>query len=252
MKFCAASGSDLEKQFAALSLSTSAPLIPELNVNDSQSKETAKLNTGPIKSAAKTEPSPELQLILMAMRKLRESIVATRRHDVFAQRCYLFIIRVAILVSSWESYLPALTYLLHEIHPVTPLDTSELNELVIFQILDHACRLGDFHSAYLVKIGYGITDRKVQVILNSLVRDDWMSFWKIGKKVDGYQRSILAFAENDLRLRALKCLGKSYFSAEKGFIEAMTDRPWDRLVADGVGWELGENNVVVIRRAKGR
>jgi hypothetical protein len=251
MKFCAASGSQLERQFAALSLSSDDKLIPGLKSDDSQNVAKKPQLPG-AKQTTPDDPSSELQLILMAMRKLRESVVATRRRDLFAQRCYIFIIRVAILVSAWESYLPALTYLLHDIHPVTPLDPSELNELVIFQILDYACRLGDLHTAYLTKVAYGISDRKLLAVLHSLVRDDWMSFWRVRKKVDGYQRAIMSFAENDMRLRALKCLGKTYFSAEKSFVEAMADREWDQLVAGGLGWELQDDDVVTIRRAKAR
>jgi hypothetical protein len=251
MKFCAASGSALEKQFAALSLKSNDNLILGLKNDDSKNTSTNPQLPSPMQIKP-DDPSPEVQLILMAMRKLRESIVATRRRDVFAQRCYIFIIRVAILVSAWESYLPALTYLLHEIHPVTPLDTSELNELVIFQILDYSCRLGDFHTAYSVKVAYGINNRKLQTILHSLARDDWMSFWRVRKKVDGYQRAIMGFADNEMRLRALKCIGKTYFSAEKSFVEAMADRQWDQLVSGGLGWELQDSGTVIIRRAKAR
>lgn len=253
MKFCAASGNDLERQFSALSLADPHhDLSTGLNVDGSQNLVKKQLLPHVKPTKPSDEPSPELQLILMAMRKLRESIVATRRRDVFAQRCYIFIIRVAILVCSWESYLPALTYLLHDIHPVTPLDPCELNELAIFQILDFACRLGNFHTAYLVKVAYGINDRKLQAVLHSLTRDDWLSFWRVRKKVDGYQRAIMSFAENEMRLRALKCLGKTYFTAERVFIEKMADRSWSELVTEGVGWELQESGVVTVRKVKGR
>ena len=253
MKFCAVSGTDLERQFSALSLGDlNQEMKPGLNEHDSQNtvKKQLLLTAKPTKPS--DEPSPELALILMAMRKLRESIVATRRRDVFAQRCYIFIIRVAILVCAWESYLPALTYLLNDIHPVAPLDPHELNELVIFQILDFACRLNDFHTAYLIKTAYRITDRKLQTILHALMRDDWLSFWRVRKKVDGYQRAILGFAENEVRVRALKCVGKTYFTAERTFIEKMGDKSWSELVAGGLGWELQESGIVTIRKVKGK
>lgn len=258
MKFCAASGADLENQFALLSLHPfpfNNVAKPELNEN-SVSKAKVVPN-GPLvpgaNSPSKTEePAPDLQLILMAMRKLRESVVATRRRDLFAQRCYIFIVRVAVLVCAWESYLPALTHLLHDIHPVTPLDVLELHELVSFQILDYACRLKDFHTAYRVKIAYGIRDRKVAAVLQSLARDDWIAFWRVRRKVDGYQRAIVGFAEGEVRLRALKCMGKTYFSAEKAFLEAMADQEWEKLVKGGLGWELGENDIVTIRKAKAK
>jgi hypothetical protein len=70
--------------------------------------------------------------------------------------------------------------------------------------------------------------------------------------VDGYQRSVVEWADGGMRVHALKCLGRSYFSAERGFVERVADRRWEELVSDGVGWELSaDGERVVIRRAKG-
>jgi hypothetical protein len=200
----------------------------------------------------KTAPSPEMEIILMAMRKLREAIVATRRHDTFAQRCYIFLLRASILVSHWESYVPTIMYLLNDIHPLTPLPPHELNECVIYNILDLACRQSDYTAAYTTKLAYKIRDSKVEMILRALVMDDWTLFWRVRRRVDGFQRAILGWAEQSVRLHALKCLGRSYFSAEKGFVEAAAGMEWKGLVEEGVGWELGDGDVVVIRRVKGK
>lgn len=70
--------------------------------------------------------------------------------------------------------------------------------------------------------------------------------------VDGYQRAIMEFAVPEMRLHALKCVGKGYLQADRAFVERSGDRTWEELVGrDGVGWELGEDGRVVIRRAKG-
>jgi hypothetical protein len=245
MKFCGASGDSLTAQFAALSVDNGQLSILKKREEGSEEGDVTALSKPEAKS-----PSPELQLILSAMRKLREAIVATRRHDNFAQRAYIFIIHAALLVQAWESYVPALSYLLHEIHPRTPLPAHELNEFVNYHILDLACRLGDYHGAYAVRLVYGSRDRRVDSILKALVRDDWVLFWRVRRRVDGHQRALLGFAEEGVRLHALKCLAKTYFSAEKKFIEASADREWLDLVKNGIGWELGEGDRVVIRRPK--
>lgn len=254
MKFCGASGDALTAQFAALSVSNGRQSTILGKKTNKEGHVIQGYGNGGEVTALPTPtskpPSPELQLILSAMRKLREAIVATRRTDNFAQRAYIFIIHAALLVQAWESYVPALHYLLEEIHPQTPLSIPELNEFANYHILDLACRLGDYHAAFCVRYQYGTRDRRVDAVLKSLVRDDWVSFWRVRRRVDGHQRALLAFAEEGVRLHALKCLAKTYFSVEKTFVERSGDTQWAELVKGGVGWELVEGDRVVIRRPK--
>lgn len=71
--------------------------------------------------------------------------------------------------------------------------------------------------------------------------------------MDGYLRCIMEFATERMRLHALKCLGKSYMSADKEFVERSGDARWEELVEGGVGWELVEGTGrVVIRKPKGK
>ncbi|KAF4543755.1 putative sac3 ganp nin1 mts3 eif-3 p25 protein [Lasiodiplodia theobromae] len=280
MKFCAASGGGdkLAEQFAAMSVSQTNP-APAPKVSQSPSPPGARpslaspktvpltpstvrptkrdasqtLDSPPVSSP---NPTAELGTILSAMRKLREAIVASHRTDHFAQRAYIFIIHAAILTKSWESYLPALRYLLNHIHAHTPMTSSEFNEFAGYYVLDLACRQGDLASAFAHRsrlgLAYSDPTGRVDRLLRALVMDDWISFWQLHKLVDGYQKRILEFKEDDIRLHALKCLGRSYFGAEKGYIEKCTGRDWDQLVKSGVGWELHEGDKVVIRRPKAR
>jgi len=62
----------------------------------------------------------------------------------------------------------------------------------------------------------------------------------------------MEYAEKNMRLHALKCLGRTYMSAERQYVERCADQKWPQLVADGVGWELGEDDKVIIRRPKAR
>jgi len=245
MKFCAASsgGDDLDKQFASLSLNTpsATPTPPPTSHSISAPPPSRGYN-----------PTNELTTIVSALRKLREAITATKRRDHFAQRAYIFNVHAAILCRDWESYAPALNALLHTIQPRTPLPPSELREYVGYLILDQACRQGDLAAAYATKLKYNYKDRRVELVVNAIVNDNWVVFWKMKKAVDGYQRRIMEYAEKNMRLHALKCLGRTYMSAERQYVERCADQKWPQLVADGVGWELGEDDKVIIRRPKAR
>ncbi|KAF2084935.1 hypothetical protein K490DRAFT_47745 [Saccharata proteae CBS 121410] len=249
MKFCAASGGGetLDKQFAALAREPSGS--QSLQPTDPNTTTTANPIPPP------RNPTLELSTILLAMRKLREAILSSHRLDRFSQRCYIFIIRASILVKAWESYLPALRYLLHAIHPATALSPPEYNEFAGYHLLDLACRQHDLTAAFHAKsrLCYGYRDPtgRVERVLRALVMDDWVGFWRVGRAVDGYQKRMLEWREEEMRTHALKCLGRSYLSVEKGFVERSAGgRGWAELVREGVGWELVDGERVVIRRPK--
>lgn len=88
--------------------------------------------------------------------------------------------------------------------------------------------------------------------MKALVADDWVTFWRMRKSVDGYQRSVMEWADGRMRVHALKCLGRAYMRADKRYVERCTERSWGELVQDGVGWELVEGDKVVIQKPKGK
>ncbi|EME41549.1 hypothetical protein DOTSEDRAFT_156474 [Dothistroma septosporum NZE10] len=201
--------------------------------------------------ASSAENSNDLPNILLAMRKLREGIFATRRRDDFAQRAYMFITHASILARSWEHYKPALDYLLYEIHPQTPLSPTELQEFVGYRILDLACRQNELLEAFAVKLHFKHRERRVNVVLQAVVHTDWVKFWRMRRSVDGYQRSVMEFAVGEMRMHALKCLGKGYMQADRAFVEKCGDTVWEELVSrDGVGWVLQDDGRVMIRKPK--
>ena len=192
----------------------------------------------------------ELSVILMAMRKLREAIVASARKDVFALRVYVFIIRATILEKHMESYHPALLHLLHQIHPVTALTNSEHTEFLGYYILDLSCRQNDLSAAYEVKIRFHYMDAKVGAVLKALVHGAWCAFWKIKDLMTMYQKCLMEWAEEGMRKRALDCLGRSYLSVDKEFLERAVQNKWEKLVQNNsTEWQL-DGNVVVIRKVK--
>lgn len=249
MKFCASAsgGKELEAAFASLSIKQDAPgdsHPPPTTANGPASRP-------PVHHRASATDRPnDLPNILMAMRRLREGILGSRRQDAFAQRAYMFIAQASILTLSWESYQPTLLHLVHDIHKHTPMTALELRDFVGYMILDLACRQNELVQAYALKVKFAHQDRRVAAVLKALVHDNWPRFWRIRRAVDGYQRALMGFAEERMRLHALKCLGRSYLNADKVFVERSTDAKWEELIKSGVGWLLQDNGTVVIRKPK--
>ncbi|MCJ1441347.1 MAG: hypothetical protein MMC23_001833 [Stictis urceolatum] len=256
MEFCAAAGREddkLDRAFASLSIEEDSP-HPDWTKLPREELDRAVSRTYSSAPSARGSPETalELETIMMAMRKLREALLASARTDVFAQSAYIFITRAAILTSSYESYQPALLHLLYRVHPVTPLSASELREFVGYRILDLACRLGQYGEAFAVRSRWRFADSRVEGTLQAVVRDDWVKFWRLYAMVDGYQRRLMSWAEDGVRKHALKCLGKSYLTVDRTFIEASACRSWKALKEqDSVGWEL-EGSKVVVRRVRRR
>ncbi|KAI9815329.1 MAG: hypothetical protein M1827_002809 [Pycnora praestabilis] len=249
MKFCAASGGGpaLDAQFASLSISSSYTN----DEDDHQPLKSWPAGPGPPPAPARST-SHELSTILLAMRKLREAIVSTGRTDTFSQRAYIFIIRASLLIQSLESYLPALLHLLQNIHPVQQLPAPELHEFVGYHILDIACRQHDFAAAYAMRTAYRYSDRRVDKILEALVHDNWLLFWRMRRGVDGYQKRLVDLAVEGVRMHALKCVGRAYLTVDRTFVEKAAEMEWNRLKREcNVGWEL-EGEKVVVRRVRER
>jgi len=249
MRLCAINEKQLSDLFASVSLAPSN--------NPSASTPSLLTQSNPVITAQPLPnpfPSPsitELSTVLAALRKLREAITATARKDAFARRAYFFGIHAAILCKDWESYYPALLSLLTVLHRSSPLHPPDLKEYVGLLILDQACRLNDIALAHETRRAYDYKDRRVELVLKALVADNWVVFWKMKRAVDGYQRSVMEFAEQGMRMHALKCLGRGYMSVERKFVERSADREWGELVMkDGVGWELMDGDRVVIKKPK--
>lgn len=196
------------------------------------------------------DKSSDLTHILMALRKLREGIVASKRCDEFAVQAYMFGIRLSVLVKQPESYHPALLYLLKYLHPRHPLSSVELQEVVGYQILDAACRRNSLGEAYTIRQQYKIKDSKIDHALQALTHGNYILFQRVQHAVDGHRARLMEFAEADMRMRTLKAFGKAYLGVDLAFLEKVTGRKWEALrKEDGVGWELDEDRVT-IRRIK--
>ncbi|KAL9611996.1 MAG: hypothetical protein Q9167_003396 [Letrouitia subvulpina] len=194
----------------------------------------------------------DLSIILLSMRKLRESLVSTSRNDAFALQVYTFIIRSAILLAHPESYHPALLHLLRRLHPQNPLSKEEETEFVIYHVLDLACRQNDLAEAFWMRNYYGLINRHVDLLLKALVSRNWVLYWKVKSHLDGYSAKLAEWAEDGMRKNAIECLGRSYLSLKREFLENHVKRNWRELKErDGVTWAC-DGDAVIIRQMRKR
>ena len=130
------------------------------------------------------ESSSEMAIILLALRKLREALLASGAMETmteFCQRVYVFNVRIAVLAFHPSSYHPSLMYLLSSLHTTQhPLPVSELAEMTTYSILDLACRQEDLASAFALRARscerFGYANTNVDRILASLVTNNWLLF----------------------------------------------------------------------------
>ncbi|GAB1318699.1 hypothetical protein MFIFM68171_08909 [Madurella fahalii] len=282
LAFCTDAGdrNELQKQFARLAR-TGDGSNPSPSPTTSQAPPTSIFpeKKKPVTSASATATT-DLPPILAALRKLREGLVASARRDAFAAQVYLFAIRLGILASSYETYYPALLYLVHTLHasprPTSTstststatgtaaataniLTTTELHECQSYLILDAACRRSDLPEAYALRHRFRLADAKVDAALKALAHDNWVAWRRVKRSVDGHRARIMEFAEGGVRGHTLRAFGRAYLSVDLGFLEGAVGAGWEELRAGfGVGWELEggdaakEGRVVVIRRVKAR
>ena len=198
MAFCsdAGRGDELLRRFSSLEIGE-APTTP----------------SHPSPDAAQSNKA--LTDVMAALRKLREGVVASKRADDFAVQAYLFCIRLSILVKQPEAYHPAILHLLRTIHGQQPLTSVELHEVAGYLVLDTACRRRQLAEAFALRRRYGLRDAKVGAVLAALVHDNCVLFYRVKRAVDGHRARIMEWAEADMRLHALKCVGKTYMSRRR-------------------------------------
>ncbi|KAK4241966.1 hypothetical protein C8A03DRAFT_40673 [Achaetomium macrosporum] len=137
------------------------------------------------------------------------------------------------------------------------LTSVEYHEVTSYLVIDAACRRADLAEAYALRHTYRLRDPKVDLILASLVADNWVAWRRVKKQVDGYRVRLMEFAEAQVRTHALKAFGRAYLSLPLGVLEAQMGVSWAELRERfGVGWELGDGEGgerrVVIRKVQGR
>ena len=192
----------------------------------------------------------EVPVLKMAMRKIREAIVATSRTDAFAIRAYTFIIRATIMEQHPESYQPALLHLLRKLFSSPNASASEKYEFIGYYILDLACRQGDLAEAFRARNIYGHKDIQVESVLRALVHWNWFAFWNIREQVNEYQKRLMGFREDIMRKHAVKGLSRSYLNINRAYVEQATGKSWKELKElENLGWKQ-DGETIVIKQIK--
>ncbi|KAK4100906.1 hypothetical protein N658DRAFT_385198, partial [Parathielavia hyrcaniae] len=248
LAFCTEAGDSdsLQRHFAQLAVTSTTPTAPASPLP----QPTSASQSQPIATLPSTE---KLSKILSALRKLREALLASHRHDLFATQAYLFSIRLGILASSYETYYPSLLHLLRRDqrqhgHPNTTttkkhtscsLTSVELNEITTYLILDTACRRDDLAEAYALHTQHQHHRRlRTKAILDALTSDNWVAWRRLKRQVDLYRVRLMELAEDRVRGHTLRAFGRAYLSLPLGVLEEQTGCGWAELRGRyGVGWE---------------
>ncbi|KAL9602348.1 MAG: hypothetical protein Q9219_001914 [cf. Caloplaca sp. 3 TL-2023] len=201
-------------------------------------------------TASTPSTSPKISKIIMALRKLREGIVAACRTDDFAKMVYLFTIRTTILLRHPESYHPALLHMFRYLYSFAFLKPIEKKEFVGYYILDLACRQHDLATAFRIRSFYDYRHALTDAVLTALVQSNWILFSKVEKEANAYERRLISWANEKLIGNTLRCLGKSYWSISRAYIERCTGTTWEDLKkSEEVPWAL-DGETVVIRQMR--
>ncbi len=272
MRFCSQHSKNLDQAFASLSLQDASSKDPSSATAPTlKPGESRPLTPSPPKPLQANQsstalpitalPANEMSIILTALRKLREGLLASSANapsPVFAQRVHVFNIRLAILAHYPESYHPSLLHLLSKFHtPEHPLPRTELSEMTAYLILDLATRQDDLGSAFALRyhsrVKFGFYSRDVDMLLRSIVNNDWVLFWSTRRRVDGYVRALLHYQAERLRITVLKAIGRSYMYCDiRWILESATgsELDWEGLVKkENVGW-IRDGDKVIVRKPK--
>lgn len=90
------------------------------------------------------------------------------------------------------------------------------------------------------------------MVLTALVHGNWALFYQAKRnvKITVYERRLIEWADGGMIDHALQCLGKSYLSVNKGYVEQCTGTEWEKLKElKKVPWTC-DGQTVTIRQAR--
>ena len=223
----------------------------------------------------------ELAVILSAMRKLRESLIATKRYDGFAVTAYLFIIRSTISLQH-DEYHPALLHAVNVLIRQCDVADHDRDELIAYEVLDLAGRQNAvreaweyaWHKNLFTSTGVSQQCRNDEVqqalrqhrqslrlTLKSAIHHNVLMFHHHWTYLTSNERLLLQPLEQRLTVYAVACLSRAYFTAETKFVEkalntSLSDkmkfvRDSYRLLEGTKEWHVEEDKVV-FRRPRAR
>ena len=131
--------------------------------------------------------------------------------------------------------------------------------MTTYLILDLACRQGELASAYGLrstgKLRNNFQSRDVDEVLDAVITRNWVKFWRVRRRVDGYVRALMHWAVDDIRRDVLKALGRAYMTSDLRWVlhsASGGEMSWEELVKkENVGW-VRDDDKVIIRKPKAK
>ncbi|KAK9462118.1 uncharacterized protein V1516DRAFT_673795 [Lipomyces oligophaga] len=202
------------------------------------------------KKGTETKES-QFDQILVGLRKLRETVLASGPPTSFSKIVFLFSARVTVLLGHYQSYLPSLKTLLDVIDPVVPLTTAERYEIAGLYVLHLTHFANDPAAAFDALYRYNIQDDlPLRQIIISWTDKDYV-LWRTRYKAesDNARRKLMDHGARNMAIACMKTIGSAYFFMSKTELEGLVGYCWDQCLDLGCRWRL-ENDRVVIRQRK--
>jgi hypothetical protein len=91
----------------------------------------------------------------------------------------------------------------------------------------------------------------VDGVLGALMHGNWVMFWKAKQNADGYAKTVMDWAVDNIRKMALKGIGRAYLTADVDYVLKCCagekgECTWEELVEKyGVGWTRDGDKVLI-------
>ena len=181
---------------------------------------------------------------LFALRKLREGIVASGRHDKFAIDVFERTALYAILADHPESYVPCLKYLLDSLY-TTMEDKHSMENLHLL----HLCSLDTLSDFVTARVEAGERRCTADDVFQAIARNNWLRLTYIRKRANRYERALLQRQERRLTNQALLSIASAYHFIDVEWLTSKFEH-WKH-TADEKSWSVVDDRCI-FRRPRSR
>lgn len=181
--------------------------------------------------------------ILISLRKLREALISLKPTD-FTLKVFLFSIRISTPINHYQTYVPAINYLLE--NPQL-LDQNLKRELLTLKIL-HLSHVNLQHTK-AIELYYNSFKTELTLLsaILSWYRKDFYNWVQIyNSESDNAKLAIMRNGAETMVKNMIYTIEKSYFNIEKNYLMSLVPNGVE--LSDYVQWDLLEKNVVVRKR----
>lgn len=191
--------------------------------------------------------------ILLSLRKLREALINIPIDD-FTIKVFLLSIRIAANVGHYQTYVPAINFLLaHKNH----LETQEHHEIATLLVLHIVHFNNDYHKATSLYFKHFTNNgrTKLLTIIQSWFLNDYYNWVKLyNSEVDNARSRIMSFGVKSIISTIITTLELAYFNIDCNYLnQKILPNGVDLTILQesyGVKWVVKDNNVVIRERRK--